>query len=121
MLASVALGGCMTVLDYGPPAGSEVQSGDFIVIGRLENTRYEHVDDPDDLLGHGWFYAKLHVKRLERGTLPDQEISVRYFAHTWLRDDVDFRFRLRPGENGEFIICQKPGNSGFICDRNNDQ
>lgn len=112
----LALFGCRSVSDLGPPSGFALPSGDVVVIGRLENLNSEFVHDPDDLLGHGWFSGNLHVSRIESGELPSRVVRVRYFGHTWLRDDVTFRFHLRADEGGGYLICSRPGGSGVNCD-----
>ncbi|HEV2082595.1 MAG TPA: hypothetical protein VGR32_09105 [Brevundimonas sp.] len=113
----LGLSGCRTVSDWGPSAGIAGPSGDVIVIGRLQNLSSESVYDPDDLLGHSWFSANLHVSRVESGELPGRIVPVRYFAHTTLREDVTFRFRLRGHEGGGYLICKRPGSgSGLNCD-----
>ena len=115
--AVLGLLGCRTVLDRGPPSGFALPSGDVVVIGQLENLNSESVYNPDDLLGHSWFSANLHVSRVESGELPSRMVPVRYFGHTWLREDVSFRFRLRADEGGRYLICKGPGSpSGLNCD-----
>jgi hypothetical protein len=115
----LGLVGCHAVRDWGPPSGFALSSGDLIVIGRLENLGSEPADyDPNDLLGHGWFSANLHVSRVESGELSGRNVPVRYFGHTTLREDVIFRFRLR-AEEGGYLICKPPGGSGLNCDRQN--
>jgi hypothetical protein len=34
---------------------------DLEVVGRLKNFDYEAIDDPEDLLGHGWITARLRI------------------------------------------------------------
>ena len=112
----LALFGCRSVSDLGPPSGFALPSGDVVVIGRLENLNSEQPDyDPHDMLGHRWFAGNLHVSRIESGELPSRVVPVRYFGHTWLRDDVTFRFRLRADEGGGYLICSRPGGSGANC------
>jgi len=116
--AVLGLVGCQTVSDWEPSSGFALPSGDVIVIGRVENVSSEPVDDPHDLLGHGWFSGNLHVSRVESGRLPSRIVPVRYFGHTWLREDVNFRFHLRADEGGRYLICKPPGpGSGLNCDR----
>ena len=113
----LALSGCRAVVDWIPPTEQPLAQGDFVAIGRLKNHQSEPIDpDPDDLIGHGWFNAEFHVSRNEIGRLPSKVVRVRYFAHTWLREDTEFRFRLRPSGNGDYIICKRPGASGYRCD-----
>ena len=108
---------CSSVADFGPRQGSTIPQGDVVAIGRLENLESEPISfDPEDLLGHGWFSGKFHVSRVESGNLTDKIVAVRYFGHTWLREDNTFRFRLRRSESGSFLICRQPGSAGYNCD-----
>ena len=109
--------GCTSVADWGPPPDFSIPSNDVIAIGKLKNLASEPGQvDPDDLLGHGWFSADFHISRIEAGKLANKVIPVRYFGHTWLSEDMEFRFRLRSTESGGYIICKKPGSSGYNCD-----
>lgn len=115
--AALIVFGCTSVADWGPPPNFSIPSNDVIAIGKLENLESESGQfDPDDLLGHGWFSANLHVSRVEAGKLPTRVIRVRYFGHTWLREDTEFRFRLRPTESGSYTICKRPGSAGYNCE-----
>jgi hypothetical protein len=73
---------------------------DIAVIGTVENGTYKPVDDENDLLGHGWISAALHVRRVVRGAPIPSVLSVRYFAHTYMRDDREFMFVLKRGDAG---------------------
>lgn len=73
---------------------------DIVVIGRLQNGDYEHVEIENDLLGHGWISAKLSVRRIVKGEAPSLIIPVTYFAHTYMREDRDFMFVLSKDGNG---------------------
>lgn len=116
--AVLGLVGCQTVSNWGPSSEFALPLGDVVVIARVENLSSEPVDDPDDLLGHGWFSGNLHVSRVESGSLTSRIVPVRYFGHTWLREDVDFRFHLRADEGGRYFICKPPGpGSGVNCNR----
>ena len=88
---------------------------DLIVVGRLKNVDYALVDDPDDLLGHGWITAELRVERVVHGTAPSRSLTVRYFAHTYRGEGVPMRYRLRPEADGTYIVCAKPGDVGAVC------
>jgi len=45
-------------------------------------------------------------------------MTVRYFGHTWLSEEVSFRFHLRADKDGRYFICKPPGSgSGLNCDR----
>ena len=118
LFAVMLVFGCTSVADLGPPTDFSISSHDVIAIGKLENLASEPGQvDPGDLLGHGWFSANFHVSRIEAGRLANRVIPVRYFGHTWLREDMEFRFRLRPTESGGYIICKRPGSAGCNCER----
>jgi hypothetical protein len=77
---------------------------DLVVVGRLQNGDFEHVEIEDDILGHGWFFAHLKVREVVKGDVLSDQIPIRYFAHTYLREDRDFMFVLREAEDGEFRL-----------------
>ena len=87
-----------------PVQASNDPARTLIVEGRLENTGFKHEDRSDDLIGHGWVTAKLHIRRTVRGRSPASVLSVRYFAHTYMREDRTFRFHLRRGSGGTYVI-----------------
>ena len=68
---------------------------DIVVVGRVENVAYEHVKSEDDLLGHGWVTARLKVQRVVKGAGVPPFLPVRYFAHTYMRQDRDFMLVLK--------------------------
>lgn len=116
--AVLGLIGCQTVLDWGPSSESALPFGDAVAIGRIENLNSEPIDDPDDLLGHSWFSGNLHISHVESGNLASRIVTVRYFGHTWLSEEVSFRFHLRADRDGRYFICKPPGSgSGLNCDR----
>jgi hypothetical protein len=77
---------------------------DLVVIGRVENGTFQHVDIDGDILGHGWATAKLKVRRVIRGPNLPSVLPVRYFAHTYMRDDQDFMLVLSRSEKGDYTI-----------------
>lgn len=77
---------------------------DLVVIGRVKNGDWHHVDDPDDILGHGWVDARLSVRRIVKGNGIDRTVPVHYFAHTFMRDDRDFMFVLSRHPDGSLVI-----------------
>jgi integration host factor subunit beta len=117
LASSVALCACSSVVDWGPESGLMPPAEDVVAIGRLENLESEpNSFDPDDLLEHGWFSANFHVSRIEPGDLTGRVVPVRYFGHTWLREDIAYRFRLRRSESGGYVICARRGSIGYNCD-----
>lgn len=91
-------------------------STQLIVIGKIKNQTYEHIWDPDDMLGHMWVTGTLHVSRVVKGKVAKRVLRVRYFTHAELRDDRNFRFRLIPAKDVDYLICAQPGSSGVKCD-----
>lgn len=57
---------------------------DMVAIGRMKNGGWHRVDEPDDVVGHGWVDAKLTVRRVVRGSFNGRTVPVRYFAHTYM-------------------------------------
>lgn len=88
---------------------------DLEVVGRLKNLDYESIDDPDDLLGHGWITARLRISRVLRGRAKSRLITVRYLAHTYRTEDSPVRLRLRANSNGTYTVCAEPGGNGLVC------
>lgn len=89
-------------------------SKDAVVYGTVENIDYEGVSDPDDLLGHGWVTARLHVTRVVSGRVPSSAFTIKYFAHTYMYEDRVFRFHLRLSPKGDYVVCTQNG-EGVRC------
>lgn len=74
---------------------------DAVAVGRLDNGAYEtRSGSADDLIGYGRFAATLNVRRVVSGASLPATLPVRYFAHTYMRDDRDFMFVLTPVDGG---------------------
>lgn len=83
--------GCAAVPTEGPAEFLAYGCNDAVVIGRLSNqTTGETVPIEGDLIGHGWFAANLLVKTQLFGSAVPRKTTVKYFGHTYLRDDRDF-------------------------------
>ena len=96
--------------------GAGSRAGELLVLGRLENVSVEPSDDdPNDLLGHGWFNARLHVTRVLRGHVAASVIPVRYYAHTYLAAHQTRPLKLYRDEQGRYFVCARPGGTGFRC------
>jgi len=67
---------------------------DLVIVGRIRSLSFEHVEIENDLLGHGWISARVRIRRILRGHERARTVPVRYFAHTYLRDDRDFLLAL---------------------------
>lgn len=64
---------------------------DIVVLGALVNTEAGPTDNIEgDLLGHGWFSAEIHVRRLLIGSGVPGRFQVRYFGHAQMREDREF-------------------------------
>jgi len=69
--------------------------GETVVVGTLSNkVAHDAVPIEDDLIGHGWFEANLHVRRNVHGDHLSGNVPVRYFAHTYMREGKRFMFVL---------------------------
>ena len=73
---------------------------DIVVIGSVKNGSFEPVQSDNDILGHGWISATLHVQKVVRGAGLPAFLPVRYFAHTYLRQDRDFMLVLKRSGTG---------------------
>ena len=90
-------------------------------MGRIENVSVEPSDDdPDDLLGHGWFNARLHVSRVIRGRVEASVIPVRYYAHTYLSERQRRRLKIYRDKDGKYLVCATRGVTGFKCPSDRD-
>ena len=94
-------GACATV----PQASLEDRTlsygcNDTVVVGTVTNGAYESVKSNDDILGHGWISATLHVRRVVRGERLPTVLPVRYFAHTYMRQDQEFMLVLKHTRTG---------------------
>ena len=93
--------GCATV----PQASLEDRTlsygcNDTVVVGTVTNGAFVPVEANDDILGHGWVSATLHVRKVIRGASLPAALPVRYFAHTYMRQDRDFMFVLKHSGTG---------------------
>jgi hypothetical protein len=68
---------------------------DTVVIGTVANGAFELVEAHDDILGHGWASATLHVRKIVRGERLPAVLPIRYFAHTYMRQDQEFMLVLK--------------------------
>ena len=73
---------------------------DIVAVGNIENAAYAPSPSDNDLIGRGWITAKLHVRRTVRGGPLPPRLPVRYFAHTYMREDRDFMFVLTAADGG---------------------
>lgn len=97
---------CATVADAKSRERDDIAYGcsDLVVIGRLVKQDYQHVEIEDDILGHGWVTADVKIDEVVFGHTRARKLPVRYFAHTYMREDRDFIFVLRPAENGRHLV-----------------
>ncbi len=77
---------------------------DVVVVGRVNNLSFTHIEKPDDILGHGWITAQLRIKKLLKGHAAGRILPVKYFAHTYMRENRDFLFVLSPVDGGSYEI-----------------
>ncbi|HKT77971.1 MAG TPA: hypothetical protein VJQ78_14655 [Sphingobium sp.] len=88
---------------------------DLEVVGRLKNLDYMPIDDPEDILGHGWITAQLRISRVLKGRFPSRSIIIRYLAHTYRAESSPVRLKLRANANGTYTVCAAPGGEGLVC------
>lgn len=88
---------------------------DLIVIGKLTNQDYQGAEIADDLLGHGWITADLRISQVLRGKSRDRVLKIKYFAHTYLREDRSVKVHLRRAGDGAYLVCKPPGGTGLNC------
>lgn len=68
---------------------------DSVVVGTVHSVAYQPVERDNDLPGHGWISAILNVRNVVRGSALPTPLPVRYFAHTYMRQDRDFMLVLK--------------------------
>jgi hypothetical protein len=73
---------------------------DIVVVASVRNGAFEHVQIANDILGHGWISATLHVRKVVRGPDLPAVLPVRYFAHTYMRQDRNFMLVLKHSGSG---------------------
>ncbi|MGF7170745.1 hypothetical protein FHS91_002431 [Sphingobium xanthum] len=77
---------------------------DVVVIGRIKSRTYRPIEDPDDILGHGWIDADIIVRRVVKGSKLPFRLPVKYIAHVNIRSDRDFMFVLTGDRKEGFEI-----------------
>jgi hypothetical protein len=77
---------------------------DLVVIGRIQNGDFQQVEIEGDIIGHGWISGNVTVREVVKGDAFSDRIPIRYFAHTYIRDDVEFMFVLGKAEDGQFEL-----------------
>ena len=93
---SLLSAGCATV----PQASLEDRTlsygcNDTVVVGTVTNGSFTPVEASGDILGHGWVSATLHVRKVVRGERLPAVQPLRYFAHTYMRQDQPFMLVLK--------------------------
>ena len=78
--------------------------GDVVAIGRVKNSAFQPGSSADEVLGHGWMSATLSVRRVVRGADLPPALPIRYFAHTYMRENRDFMFVLKPVGGGAYEV-----------------
>lgn len=103
LLASLMTVACTTfssaddrILQYG--------CDDIVLIGRLKNEDYEAAYIEDDLLGHGWATGRIKVRKVVKGKDIPSFVPIRYFAHTYVREDREFMFVLSRSDSNLFRV-----------------
>lgn len=102
-LTAVAITSACSTVSHVPLENRTLSYGcsDTVAVGRLDNGTHEaRSGSAADLIGHGWFNATLNVRRVVSGASIPATLPVRYFAHTYMRDDRDFMFVLTPVDGG---------------------
>jgi hypothetical protein len=117
LLATLLVSACSTVpiaMSATAPKSFD-PARDLIVIGKLTNQDYQGAEIADDLLGHGWITADLRIKQVLRGKSQDRILKIKYFAHTYLREDRSVKVHLRRAGDGSYLVCKPPGGTGLNC------
>ena len=116
-LYSEAAAGFALLLSTTAVSGHDPAPEYFDVIGTLKNLDYKSIDDPDDMLGHGWITARLRIERvLSGGKLPGT-ITVRYLAHTYWQEAAGAQLKLLRDKDGGYFLCAPADATGVQCPR----
>ncbi|MEA3040568.1 MAG: hypothetical protein QOC65_57 [Sphingomonadales bacterium] len=86
------------------PEPLSYRCGDLVVVGRVETLAYEDVEIENDLIGHGWFTARVAVRRVLAGRRRGRTLTVEYFAHAPFRHDSDFVLVIDRGRGRRNVI-----------------
>ena len=73
---------------------------DTVVVATVRNGTYESAKSNDYILRRGWVSATLHVRKVVRGERLPAVLPVRYFAHSYMREDKEFMLVLKRARTG---------------------
>lgn len=77
------------------PARAGEEKANTVVLGRLVSFDYlKHYDDPDDLLGHGWYKAEIVVRRTLSGKVVSGRITAVSLQHVGFNERFQRAARL---------------------------
>jgi hypothetical protein len=97
---------------------------DWAAVGSLDSVGYRHIDNPDDILGHGWFDYRMRVTRPVWQAKRDRDVPVSMYGHAqriiypptlvFRSKSADGQWqyvgmaRVFTGRNGSFIAIRGP-------------
>ncbi len=77
---------------------------EVVVIGRVKTNDYTELTGPQDMLGHGRYDMTVNIKRVLRGKETRRAVPAASFAHSEMREDVDFWLILTPSTHDGYVI-----------------
>jgi hypothetical protein len=94
-------------------AGSaRIARDDLVVEGRVKTLQYEALDE----FGlNGQMTARLTITRVVRGRPPSAVLTIRYIEHSYLPEDSELHFHLRPTKSGIWLVCSQGKGRGYVC------
>ena len=87
-------------------------TSDLVVFGKVESQKF--IETLGELGIDSVFTARFRITRVQTGNPPSRPLTIRYIAHTYLSEDREFHFRLRPTSDGTYLVCSE-GGRGFAC------
>jgi hypothetical protein len=91
---------------------SSVRRDDLIVMGYAKTRAYEVLDEYGMSTA---ITADLRISKVISGRAPSRILTIRYIAHTDLRDDRELRFHLRRSATATWLVCKQGDGQGYIC------
>jgi hypothetical protein len=87
-------------------------TSDLVVFGKVQGQKF--IETLGELGTDSVFTARFRVTRVQSGNSPSRMLTIRYIAHTYLSEDREFHFRLRPTSDGTYLVCSE-GGRGYVC------
>ncbi|PXA97997.1 hypothetical protein DMC47_10935 [Nostoc sp. 3335mG] len=91
----------------GAPAQEPTKPDIVVVTGRVEDLRYDELDDV------GLNFEVTATLRISRVASPT--VRIKYITHGGLPKNADLRLRMRRADDGTYLVCSD-GSRGYMCE-----